>query len=232
MIEPVPQDENVQTGASEGDRGLNVSTETVVTAAAPERPAWLPESYWDAEANAPKGDDLAARLTRADELEAAEAARKDGVPASAADYKLDLPENVVGLDGQPVRLIADDPATKEAQALAAELGLNQEAFTKLVAFHAGQILQGQKQQADAYQAEMTAELAKLGANGKARIEAVSASLNQHLGDKAQAVLDLMATADAVEGLEALIAKASNPAISAQPQGEAEAKTLAQRMYGS
>lgn len=235
MIEPVPTEATTPNPVAEGDSGLNVSTETVVAPAAASpaaRPDTLPEDLWDAEAGAPKYDTIAERVARAAELEAAEAARREGVPAGADEYKLDLPENVVGLDGQPVRLIPDDPGTKEAQALAAELGLSQASFTKLVAFHAGQLLGAQKAQAEQFQAEMAAELTKLGTNAKARVDAVSSGLGQHLGDKAQALLDAMGTADAVEALETLLAKVSAPAISASPQAEAGPQSLAQRLYGS
>jgi hypothetical protein len=228
MIEPVPTEATTEAPVTEAP--APVPAEAGVTAQT--RPDWLPESFWDAEANAPKAEDLTARLSRADELEAAEAARREGVPAGADEYKLDLPENVVGLDGQPVRLIPDDPGTKEAQALAAELGLSQASFTKLVAFHAGQLLGAQKAQAEQFQAEMAAELTKLGTNAKARVDAVSSGLGQHLGDKAQALLDAMGTADAVEALETLLAKVSAPAISASPQAEAGPQSLAQRLYGS
>jgi hypothetical protein len=233
MIEPVPTDDTPNPApAAAGEGAPIVAPEPAPAATVAARPDWLPESFWDAEANAPKAEDLTARLSRADELEAAEAARREGVPAGADEYKLDLPENVVGLDGQPVRLIPDDPGTKEAQALAAELGLSQASFTKLVAFHAGQLLGAQKAQAEQFQAEMAAELTKLGTNAKARVDAVSSGLGQHLGDKAQALLDAMGTADAVEALETLLAKVSAPAISASPQAEAGPQSLAQRLYGS
>lgn len=203
------------------------STDTVV------RPEQLPEDFWDAEAGAPKWNDVAARLTRAQELEAAEAARKEGVPSAADDYKLDLPENVVGLDGQPLQLIADHPAAKQVKELAAKHGLPQAAFTDLLATYATLQVNDAKAQAEQFQAEAKAELEKLGANAKARVDAVKSALNASMPDKAQALLDVLGTAAAVEAVELLIASAKTPAIGATQQGAGdEPKTLAQRMYGN
>jgi len=195
-------------------------------AVAPTRPEALPEDYWDGEAGAPKWDALSEKLTKVQEYEAAEAARREAVPVEANAYKLDLPENVVGIDGKPVRLIADDPATKAAQELAAKHGLTQEQFTDFVAFHAGQLLAGQKAADSAIRAEMT----KLGAEAPARIKAVESALKQQLGDKGTALSDSLFTAEAVEALEALIAKLTTPAISAPHQTAAQDLSLAERMY--
>lgn len=236
MIEPVPTDDTTQNPGDGGSGGVtttDVGTATVadgviVTA----RPDTLPEDLWDAEAGAPKYDTIAERVARAAELEAEAEARKAGVPASADEYKLDLPDTVVGLDGGKVQLIADNPMTKAAQALAAKWGLPQEAFTEFVAFHAGGLLQEQRDTASAFEAETKAELAKLGDGGPARIKAVETNLKARFGDKAEAALNLMGSAEAVEVLEQLLAAATNPAISATPQAEAGTQTLAQRLYGS
>lgn len=228
MIEPVPTDDTTEAPVTEAPAAATV--EAGVTAQT--RPETLPEDLWDAEAGAPKYDTIAERVARAAELEAADEARKAGVPASADEYKLDLPDTVVGLDGGKVQLIADNPMTKAAQALAAKWGLPQEAFTEFVAFHAGGLLQEQRDTASAFETETKAELAKLGDGGPARIKAVETNLKARFGDKADAALNLMGSAEAVEVLEQLLAAATNPAISATPQAEAGTQTLAQRLYGS
>ena len=223
MIESVPL---------EGEAPATVETVAPAPApVAPARPEALPEDYWDGEAGAPKWDALSEKLTKVQEYEAAEAARREAVPVEASAYKLDLPENVVGIDGKPVRLIADNPATKAAQELAAKHGLTQEQFTDFVAFHAGQLLADQKAQAEAVDAAMKAEMTKLGAEAPARIRAVDAALRAQVGDKAQALLDSMATAEAVEVLEALIAKTGAPAISAPHQAAAQPLSHAEALYG-
>lgn len=223
MIESVPSE-------GEGAPAVEAAVEATTPASAPERPASLPEDYWDGEAGAPKWDALAEKLTKAQEYEAAEAARREAVPVEASAYKLDLPENVVGLDGKPVRLIADNPATKAAQELAAKHGLTQEQFTDFVAFHAGQLLAEQAATAKAVDEAMKAEMTKLGAEAPARIRAVDAAVRQQLGDKAEALLEGMTTAGAVEALEALIAKINTPAISAPNQTATQELSLAERMY--
>ena len=220
MIETVPLPEGESVAAPEAVAPAPAAV------AAPERPAALPEDYWDGEAGAPKWDALSEKLTKAQEYEAAEAARREAVPVEASAYKLDLPENVVGLDGKPVRLIADDPATKAAQELAAKHGLTQEQFTDFVAFHASQLLAGQRAMDDTLKAEMT----KLGAEAPARLRAVESALKQQLGEKGDALIANVVTAEGVEALEALIAKLTTPAISAPHQTAAQDLSLAERMY--
>ena len=87
MIEPVPTDDTTSTtpegGAADTGSPPAAGDSGAPAAGVAARPDWLPESFWDAEANTPKADDLTALIARAAELEAADEARKAGVPASA-----------------------------------------------------------------------------------------------------------------------------------------------------
>jgi hypothetical protein len=75
-----------------------------VVAAAPARPEGLPDTYWDDAAGVkPEA------YSRLAELEAADAARRAGVPESADKYELKVADTIVGLDGKPIQFDAADP---------------------------------------------------------------------------------------------------------------------------
>jgi hypothetical protein len=113
-VDPTPE---LNPAASRADPAAAPADPAIVAAPADPavavvgRPADLPESFWDAEAKAPKYGDIAARLTRADELEAAETSRKEGVPAEAKDYKFEpAGDPILGLDGQAAGHRPGEPA--------------------------------------------------------------------------------------------------------------------------
>lgn len=121
-----------------------------------QRPAYIPEKFWDAEKAAPRIEDLGKSYVKLEgergkikETLSAEikAEMRKGVPAKPEDYKFAAPEgsDVVFLDGPPgadfqpepgktyALLKADDPLGKGIRALAHEYGVPNEKLNPLMA---------------------------------------------------------------------------------------------------
>lgn len=203
-----------QTPAPEAAEPAAPAPEASVMAAAPEAPAaparpdGLPDTYWDDAAGVkPEA------FSRLAELEAAEAARREGVPESADKYQLKLGEDIVGLDGKPVQFDPTDPLAQAVLPVLHECGVPQAGVEKLLAAFTKLEVEAAK----AEQAHITAEQAKLGAEHVKRTGAIHSSLVAAVGaDGANAIRQSMRSADAVIALEALVSKLTGSAISAGP----------------
>ena len=199
-----------QTPAPEAAEPAAPAPEASVMAAAPEAPAaparpdGLPDTYWDDAAGVkPEA------YSRLAELEAADLARREGVPESADKYELKLGEEIVGLDGKPVQFDPTDPLAQAIlPVLHEQAGVEKllAAFTKL-----------EVEAAKAEQVHIAAEQAKLGAEHVKRTGAIHSSLVAAVGaDGANAIRMQMRSADAVIALETLVSKLTGSAISAGP----------------
>jgi hypothetical protein len=176
--------------------------------AAPARPDGLPDTYWDDAAGVkPEA------FSRLAELEAAELARREGVPEAADKYELKLSEDIVGLDGKPVQFDPTDPLAQAVLPVLHECGVPQAGLEKLL----GAFTKLEVEAAKAEQAHIAAEQAKLGAEHVKRTGAIHSSLVAAVGtDGANAIRQSMRSADAVIALEALVSKLTGSAISAGP----------------
>ena len=176
--------------------------------AAPARPDGLPDTYWD-DAVGVKPE----AFSRLAELEAAEAARREGVPESADKYELKLGEDIVGLDGKPVQFDPTDPLAQAVLPVLHECGVPQAGVEKLLAAFTKLEVEAAK----AEQAHVAAEQAKLGAEHVKRTGAIHSALVAAVGaDGANAIRQSMRSADAVIALESLVTKLTGAAISAAP----------------
>lgn len=195
--------------------------------AAPARPDGLPDDLWD-EATGVKPEAFA----RLAELAAADAARREGVPASPDEYKLELAEPIVGLDGKPVAINPDDPLAKAILPALHKHGLPQAALNDVLQAYAAQEVADAKAEAEAQTAFVAAEHAKLGANHTQRTAALHGQVIAAIGaDQAEAIRSQMRSADAVIALEQLVAKLQAPAIGAAPLQTPATPDLATRLYG-
>jgi hypothetical protein len=194
--------------------------------AAPVRPEGLADQFWDATAGV-KTTDLIAHATA---LEAAETARKAGVPADAAGYKLDLAEPVMGADGKtPVAFNADDPMAKGALDWAAKHQVPQAALSELLAHYATTQVAEMKAATEA----ATAEQAKLGANATARINAVGSAVTAKVGEAgAKALMAEIGSSAAFEAVEKLIAGQAGPSLASPPPGGAAAANQFEGLHGA
>lgn len=176
--------------------------------AAPARPDGLPDAYWD-DATGIKPE----AYSRLAELEAAELARAEGLPADPTGYKLEPAEAVLDLNGQPITFDAADPLAQAMTGVFHKHGIGQAAVSDVLKAFAEVEIAGAKAQSDA----IAAEIAKLGAEHPRRVAAVSNALTAAAGaDKARLLLDKLSDAASFEALEALVNKATAPAVSGAP----------------
>lgn len=134
---------------------------------------------------------------------AADESRKLSLPQNPDAYKAELPGDFQTPDGIKFEFRADDPLLAQARTIAHELGIPQEGFSKLLGVYAGT----QVANAQAVTAAKNAEIAKLGATGPARVDAVTTVFKSLLGDAEGAQLaSRMFTAKDVEIAEKLVAR--------------------------
>jgi hypothetical protein len=171
----------------------------------------LPDSYWDATANALKVDpaNLVKDLKERDDLrafKAAEDSRRLTLPQTADAYKVELPQDFKPPEGVTFEWKNDDPLLVQAKALAHQAGMSQADFSKMLSVYAASQVQDQA----VIQAARTAEINKLGVNGPARIDSVINWTKGVLGDADSAALaQMLVTARHVEAFEKIIQKFSS-----------------------
>lgn len=174
-----------------------------------DRPADLPEAFWDADAKAPKWGDLAATLKEADELRAArdEAANK---PApKPEDYKVGFSEAAVKelFGGEAPDLDTDAPLMKALPDWAAKNNVPQAALNELADLYGAHMINEGK----ALDEMLRAEIGKLGANGPQRVGAIRSWIEGNLPkERAEALVVALgrSSSGALEAMEDLIKKAT------------------------
>jgi hypothetical protein len=175
-------------------------------AAAPTRPDYIPEAHWDPTAN--KVRDEAALSAHFNQILARDAAAQSkalALPANAESYKVELPADFKAPEGVTFAFNDADPLLAQARTLAHELGIPQEGFSKLLGLYAGTQVQTQQQVV----AAKNAEVAKLGASGPARIDALDTFFKAYLGEaEGKQLLSRAFTASDVQILEKMVGKIS------------------------
>lgn len=172
-------------------------------AQAADRPVYIPEKFWDPAAKTVKADDFTAHYNQLSAFKAEQDVRAQALPASADKYEVKLPEGFKPPEGMAFEFDAADPALAEARKAAHELKLDQAGFSRVLGIYAATKLAEQQQ----VTAGRTAEMAKLGSTGQARIDAVETWLTAKVGDKAAtmiATLKQFPVASNVEALEGII----------------------------
>lgn len=163
-----------------------------------ERPAWAPESAWDAA----KGDFLADKLgeefTRLSKFESDENARREALPKSADEYKPEFSADVKLPDGWKIN--PDDPLWQTGREFALKHGLTQEQFSELASMKARELIAQQ-----AFVQEMVARRnADLGASGAERVEALHKFFDGSFDKETAAELKAgMVTARQIKALETM-----------------------------
>lgn len=170
-----------------------------------ERPDWLPESFWDKDKAEPKGADFRKTFDELSAFKAEQDVRRNTLPKSADDYKLELPADFKPPEGIKFELNANDPLLPQARQLMHDIDSGklsgQEAFSKMVGLYAG----AQVQTETMIQTARQAELAKLGPTGQSRVDAVMTWAKAKLGDDmASAFASMLVTAKHVEMGEKLV----------------------------
>lgn len=196
----------------------------------PERPAYIPEKFWDTTANSVKADDFTQHVNDLSAFKAEADVRKQAVPASPDKYEVKLPEGFKPPEGMQFEFKTDDPAMIEARKAAHEMGLDQAGFSRLLGVYAANKLGELQATTTAREAEMT----KLGTTGSARIDAVETWLKAKVGDRANvmiATLKQFPIAANVEALEGIIRAFSAQGGTNFTQGGRETETQAGKIPG-
>jgi hypothetical protein len=147
----------------------------------------------DVELTAQEWADVVAR-------DAAEQSRRASLPKEA-EYRVELPPDLVIPNGIELKLSPDDPAYSHMRKLAVEAGLSQAQFSKAIGIYAAEKIAVAQRLQNALAAERT----KMGPTGTARMTAVQTFLNAKLGvDLATALIAPLATERQVRAYEKLI----------------------------
>jgi hypothetical protein len=129
--------------------------------------------------------------------------RATQVPATAADYKPDLPADLKLPSGIEFKIDTADPSYRDLAAFAHARGWDQEAFSTAIGIFASR----EAREAAAFAEAQRAEVQKLGANGTSRVTAVETWLRSTLGDDlASGMRGMIVTEKIVRGFEKLAAQ--------------------------
>jgi hypothetical protein len=197
------------SGATQGTSQGSTATGTTETQTAqtqqqtaPSRPDWLPETFFDA-SKGPKWDDFGKHFNEIVTRDAAEQSRRLALPTKPEDVKIELPKDFVVPQGLEFKLDATMPEYSKLQAAAVKHGLSAEAVSDLVGVYAETLVGSEATISAAHQAE----IAKLGANGPARVTALETFFTGLVGsDGAKQIKGMAVTAGLVQALEAVASK--------------------------
>ena len=136
--------------------------------------------------------------------------RKLALPESPDKYEIKLPADFKPPEGVDFKFNADDPNLAQARAVMHDIDTGkisgQEAFSKLLGLYAGAQVADQAR----ITAARTAEVTKLGANGTARVTAVTTFFKSFLGEaEGTQLASRMFTASDIQIAEKLIQKVAS-----------------------
>lgn len=203
--------DNQSVSTSQASQGGATTQQTTSQQQAPTRPEYVPEKFWDATAGKISDDKaLASHFNEITARVAAEESRRLALPQSPDAYKIELPADFKAPDGVEFKFNDADPLLAQAKSLYHDIQTGklsgQEGFSKLLSLHAG----AQVASAQAVQNAKNAEIAKLGATGPARVDAVTTFLTSYLGEaEGKQLASRMFTASDVAIVEKLVAKITN-----------------------
>jgi hypothetical protein len=147
-----------------------------------------------------------------------EDSKRATLPATAADYRLELPQDFKPPQGLEFKLDPADPAFAQAAEFAHAAGLSQEQFSKMVGIYAGLRVA----EAKFFQDTMQKEIAALGAAGPSRVTAIRDFLRGHLGDELAApFFHTLVTEAQVRGWEKLMMHMATQGVGAMTQQHRE-----------
>jgi hypothetical protein len=144
------------------------------------------------------------------EAKGASDSRRATLPATPGDYVLELPADFKLPDGVKFAWVTDHPVTGPLIAAAREFahahGIDQAGFSKMMSLYAASVVHENAQ----IKTALDVEIAKLGATGSGRVDAISTWLRGVCGDTcARAIMQQAFRADFVVGLEKIASKMMN-----------------------
>lgn len=169
-----------------------------------ERPAYIPETFWDSASGQVKDKEFGEHLNELSAFKAADDVKRLSRPQKPDEYQVALPQDFKAPEGIDFKFNDGDPLLAQARTAAHEMGLTQDQFSKMLGIYAGSRI-GETQ---AFANAKTAEIAKLGPAGSTRVTAVTTFLNSALGPEAAPLIDSIWTASAIQSWEKLITRLS------------------------
>lgn len=150
-----------------------------------------------------KGTEFRAAFDELAAFRAAADSKRLSLPQKPDDYQAVLPGDFKPPEGVSFELKANDPLMAQARTLAQEVGLTQEQFSKFLGLYAG----AQVTTAQQVTAARNAEIAKLGATGPARVDALTTFFKSYLSPSEGAqVMSRVFTAGDVAIMEKIVGK--------------------------
>lgn len=173
-----------------------------------ERPAYIPEKFWDAEKREVRADDFTKDYNDLSAFKAEQEIKKSALPKSADEYKVELPKDFKAPEGVKFEWDMNDPLLAHARTLAHQRGIDQDTFSNMLGVYAANKIAEQTQ----IGAARTAELQKLGATAEQRIGNVETWLKGRVGDKAAPIISQLKAfphAGMVEAFESIVQQFSS-----------------------
>lgn len=164
------------------------------------RPAYVPESDWDATVGKIKDEKAYTdRINNALAFQAAETSKKLTLPQQPDGYKFETTPNFKPPEGVSFALDPKNPVVPQVQAWAHKHGISQDALSEVADLYAASMIGDQQSLKAAY----NAEVAKLGAAGPQRIDAIVQWLNAKGGPKAATLANMFKVAPVADTIEAV-----------------------------
>ena len=163
----------------------------------------MPEQYFDPATGKVDEAKFAEHLNAQSARLAAEDSRLLTLPQTAEAYEAKLPADFKPPEGITFQFDANDPLMAQAKAIAHELKIPQEGFSKLLGIYAGAQVSTEAQ----IQTAKNAEISKLGPTGPARVGVIQTFLKSMIGEAEGTQLAArMFTASDVQAMEKLVAR--------------------------
>jgi hypothetical protein len=198
------------SAVSPAGSGSSVSPQTQTSqpssaSTGPTRPEYLPEAFWDA-ANGIRHKEFGEHYSQLTTRLAAEDIRRNTLPKTIEEVKLDLPKDFVLPQGVEFKLDSTKPEFNKFREIAIKRGLDADTVTDIMGVYAETVVGSEA----SYKAAQKVELDKLGANAAARVTALDTFFTGILGaDDAKHVRSGMYSAGIVTALEKLATKFAN-----------------------
>lgn len=180
-------------------------------------PEGLPAQFWDQQTGQVNLPEFVKSYGEVSAFKTQHDQRIAALPKDPKDYKIELklPDGVKVPDGAEFKIDDKDPRLPAVRAFAHKHQLSQDTVNELISLHA-------QMEIEAYaagEAELQAEMKKLGSNGPARTQAAETFLKANLGkDEYEALRPVIGNAVAFAAVEKLIARATSQSVPANLNG--------------
>ena len=186
-------------------------------------PEGVPSQFWDTQSNSVNLPEFAKSYGELSAFKAEHDARLAQVPAKPEDYKFEIapPEGLELPEGFEWKVDPKDPRISDVREFAAKHKMTQADLAELLNLHMKFEIESHK----AADAELQAEMKKLGSNGPARVKALETFLGAHLSKaEYESLRPVLGNAEAFSAVEKLASKVTTQRIPGNGEGGDPPKT--------